>query len=282
MYSLFKLEKFDNWNNLIKYYLDIRKKWNEWIFRGQSNSKWDLETKIERVAYRKYKIPRKKIPHIEAGLLRKFKRQYHIYSNYIPNDNSKIEWLSIMQHHGAPTRLLDFTYSFFVALFFAVENVAPNQYCAIWAVDPQWISDLSKSRLPSYLLEKSLESKEPEIINKIYWHNPPIPLIFAESSIILNQRLTAQQGVFLVPGDITLSFNDNLKAVVNKNECYEHLIKIEIYCTKDFLTDAYEELYRMKLDAVTLFPGIDGFARQLESLILVPNAIWVDENEIAS
>jgi hypothetical protein len=59
-----------------------------------------------------------KAPRIESGLLRRFKRQAHHYISNPPEENDPLEWLALMQHYGAPTRLLDWTYSFFVALYF--------------------------------------------------------------------------------------------------------------------------------------------------------------------
>ena len=60
-----------------------------------------------------------------------------------------IHWglsVSTMQHHGAPTRLLDFTYSVYVAAYFALEN-ADSDGCAVWAVNGPWTLDRARNAL---------------------------------------------------------------------------------------------------------------------------------------
>src|SRR3989304_1877564 len=53
----------------------------------------------------------------------------------------------IMQHYGAPTRLLDFTYSVYVAAYFAVEEAEDD--CVVWAVDGPWVLQPSGALLRS-------------------------------------------------------------------------------------------------------------------------------------
>ena len=52
-----------------------------------------------------------------------------------------MEWLSLMRHYGIPTRLLDWTHSFLVAAYFAVDDADKARDCAIWALDFNLIDD---------------------------------------------------------------------------------------------------------------------------------------------
>ena len=66
-------------------------------------------------------------------------RNAHAYleAHHMPRDT--VEWMALMQHHGAPTRLLDWSTSPYVAAFFALEEaVDPTATCAIWAIDAAW------------------------------------------------------------------------------------------------------------------------------------------------
>lgn len=272
--GLFRIKKLDQWNKLFRYYLSHRREWAGWVFRGQQCSEWGLKTRLERAAQDRFKIPYRDTLRIEDGLLRKFKRELHNYWDHTPEDDQKIECLSIMQHHGAPTRLLDCTYSFFVALFFALEKAEVDKTCAVWGFDANWLGEQARSAVPDAHLRHKWVTKEPKIVNQVVWHSPPLQIIYPDNPFRKNRRLAVQQGVFLVPGDVTRPFIQNLAAIAEPSEGKKHLFKLEIKCTKKLLIDSLNELYRMKLDADTLFPGLDGFARHLEMLISVPNAIW--------
>lgn len=166
--------------NVVKNWHDLDELNNKYVkdekysFRGQSNAGWPLRTSLERVADL-FSIKSIEIPKIEEGLIRRFKREAYLYIGQPPGDNDIMQWLSLMQHHGAPTRLLDWTYSFFIAVFFAVEQVVFNKQghgeCAVWAVDREWLGRQSISQLPeekseSIALDKDL--KEPKTISIIF------------------------------------------------------------------------------------------------------------------
>ena len=130
--------KISSWKDFIDLTSMIEKR-NFWVFRGHSDWNWDLKTTIERAA-EDLGIRFDMLPKLEQGMIHKFKRQYAHFSQDKPEDDDYIEWLSIMQHYGSPTRLLDFTYSIYVALFFAVENSRVDQDGAIWGIDSNWLN----------------------------------------------------------------------------------------------------------------------------------------------
>lgn len=96
----------DSWNR------EIRRFRSDYVFRGLSCAEWPLVTALSRLGgnYRE----------LEAHLLRNF-RKYAQKS--LSLSDSEWNWLAVAQHHGLPTRLMDWTYSPFVALHFATECV---------------------------------------------------------------------------------------------------------------------------------------------------------------
>ena len=59
-----------------------------------------------------------------------------------------MEWLAVMRHYGGPTRLLDWTYSFWIALYFALEKADHNNTCALWALDVRWLKKRVQESIP--------------------------------------------------------------------------------------------------------------------------------------
>jgi hypothetical protein len=97
-------------------------------WRGQADEKWDLWPRLYREGYGKV---------AEADMVNHFILQAKIRHNQTPNDNDFTKWLCLMQHYGLPTRLLDWTTSPLVALFFAIEDEKYDQYDGVvWAIPP--------------------------------------------------------------------------------------------------------------------------------------------------
>jgi len=115
---------------------------NETWFRGQS----DCHDKLSPSIFRADKYD-------EAKMYQEFVRKYPEHSS---SHKTIFEWLTLMQHYGLPTRLLDWTTNLLVALFFAV-NDEKNKDGAVFAFNPG--STLSDDHYLRGFLETLVTSK---------------------------------------------------------------------------------------------------------------------------
>lgn len=269
MHEIIEVDSWDKAKN------EFRKLVNEgvWIFRGQPNE-GELETSLERWIHKNQNKEILDEDSADLYMLTLFKQGAHHYLRscaHLP-DNT-LEWLALMQHHGAPTRLLDFTRSPYIASFFAMDNAFPPEgKCVIWAVNTLLCNKQAVKLLNEQRTEKSgypilsefdygaiLENFE-----EIFISNPNLPqLILPISPDKKNERLTIQQGLFLCPGDPS-SFMENL---YYSGEYEEHVKRIII--SNSCRRDAIEDLKLMNISHATLFPGLDGFARSLSNNIYI-------------
>ncbi|HLN61324.1 MAG TPA: FRG domain-containing protein [Symbiobacteriaceae bacterium] len=120
-----------DWNDLMDQLFDGS--WREdlgryrssFVYRGLPDARWDLRPSLSR--------PERDYTKVETHLLRAFKK--YAKRDAVSEDTI---WnlLAVAQHHGLPTRLLDWTYSPLVALHFATDNVAKfGQDGAVWCVN---------------------------------------------------------------------------------------------------------------------------------------------------
>lgn len=254
----FRKRSFKSWPALRGHYQDKpRTAWYGWAFRGVKDSAWALTSSLERAVVERFEFGWSRMANYEQRTLRAFQRQAHHHINPVPEREDSIQWAALMQHHGAPTRLLDWTYSFYVAAYFAIEDAAPGDECAVWAINYKWLNNTLKQMYPDYLSRES---------HADLWSKAPRAGVYPANPFILNQRLTLQQGCFMAVGDVSKGFLGNYRRMsppIRKAP----LEKWTLRCDKATLRAAFADLHRMNVSRATLFPGLDGFARSLNALL---------------
>lgn len=130
---------------------------HDWLFRGVTDATHPLVAKIGRETTRANKrasisSPFKRIPYSladERAIFSMFRSQALAYIDRAPATH--LEWLAIAQHFGMPTRLLDWTASFLVAAWFAVEKAGDKKGkvdAAIWVTNGVKSIDAEDKRDP--------------------------------------------------------------------------------------------------------------------------------------
>jgi len=276
----------ESWSENTKLLDCVRRKGGIWVFRGQGDASWSPSTRLERDAAR-YGCSSYFIPNRERNILMGFQRRAHRFEPKLPDLNNPVEWLSFLQHHGGSTRLLDFTDSFYVAAFFAMETSIVDS--AIWAVN---INNLAKSpKFPGLDLEslpyQAMVEQHKTMANSYIGKNEGgEDLILVIDPFLQHDRLWIQQGSFLFPCNKESSFEKNLcatfglgfESLVTDNARRIKLDELEgfdfsavsilkIIIPKTVHPKALYDLRDMNVTPATLFPGLDGFARSLNLLM---------------
>lgn len=262
-----------------------------WIFRGQEKASWELKTNIERVA-EQFACPQFGIEIPEKEILREFKRRAHHYIPNVSKDMGLIDWLSLIQHHGGPTRLLDCTHSFYIASFFALENA--TETAAVWCINQKFIRRAFNYSSPGSVFQDietytgSCQNEmnsyfEEGFSNKIYSERYPVVVVEPKK---LNERMSIQKGVFLYPMSLENTFEQSLSKalelspenlpklnpeIVSQDNLDANLVEnsslIKIIIERTNHKEALTDLERMNITSATLFPGIDGYSRSLKFLM---------------
>ena len=187
-----------------------------WIFRGQADSKWGLVTTLERAADRLGCSPEMRV-NGEDSILREFQRRAHHFVDP-PDFEDRLEWLALLQHHGSPTRLLDFTHSFYAAVFFALDNAVSD--AAVWAINRRMVDRVVSERVErdvSRLRTQDLNGAYIQLCNEVGRQEMTSRLVVAVEPERMNERLAAQQGLFLFAFDLGVSFEENLAETFRLN-----------------------------------------------------------------
>jgi len=241
------IESWDEFDTLVR---DL----DGWAFRGQRKASWKLFSSLSR--YLHDFVPDHTLwEKREARAMRIFRRKAHNFINDTRALESDLRCLALMQHHGAPTRLLDFTKSPYVAAFFALESAIDD--ASIYAINTPILWHKSPTDL-SDLTYETIDPREPGRFNTFFANNR-YELVWTGEPRAMDRRLLAQSGTFVVPGVLDRPVEDILLSYHSQ----EPLIRKFILPARKIRNTFMRSLYRMNITNATLFPDLEGLAKSV-------------------
>jgi hypothetical protein len=276
--------RVSNWEDTRR----IGKSLKRWLFRGQEKAEWSLKSSLER-AFESRGIPITRTDPNEEVILINFKSAAHLFSANVPKDEDTIAWLTLIRHHGGPTRLLDFTESFYVAAYFALDGATED--CAIWAFNRidlmSRVTDVIDRLCKQLKIDSSISISRrlDEILIRAIRGNVKKNLVITMGPSQRSERQFLQQGLAMIPFNLQEGYMGALLGsfdppgrMPDENHMrevrFEELLRVlqnsklvKIVMTKDCFLDARLDLEQMNINGATLFRGLDGLGKHLYDVL---------------
>lgn len=252
-----KTIKLESWKEFDEHVEKMRHR--QWVFRGQTDISWELKSSLYRlfedvqpiIKEAKGKTKKFAKDKHEGLLIEQFQANAHLYLRSLPDINDKLEWLALMQHFSAPTRLLDVSFSPNIASYFALESGSDE--CCVFAFNHMMLKELDDEAL-------DIDGYTSKVFEG---HKGDKSFIIPYEPSRTNERLVAQQGLFLVPSTNYETINSILDQYGGGEEvCFRFVI------SRSMRYEGIQRLRRMNITSATLFPGIDGFCKSLKFQVL--------------
>ncbi len=230
----------------------IRRFRSNFVYRGMSDAGGDLRTGLMKLGGN--------IAEVEFHILRNFKK--YARQDAVQGD-SVWNWLAVAQHHGVPTRLLDWSYSPYVALHFATEEL--DRYdCdgVIWCVNYVEVHRLLPAPLRRVLTDERSNAFTVEMLERAVPSLAALQTLTSEAFAVfleppsLDQRIVNQFSIF--------SLMSSPEPRLDEWLVKEHAGLVRrIVIPAELKWEARDKLDQANITERVLFPGLDGLARWL-------------------
>lgn len=226
---------------------------SNFVYRGVDDESFNLESSFYRL--------KKSATNIESHIIRNFIKYT---KTELPNNYSIWDFLSIAQHHGLPTRLLDWSFSPYVALHFATSDLSKfDKDAAIWCInmvdvhktlDPRYKNALEEegsyvftTEMMAKLDDKLLDFDSTSVGQRLCFFEPPS----------IDGRIINQFALFSIINNPNITINDWL---VNNTT----VLSQKIIIPSSIKWEVRDKLDQMNITERVLFPGIDGISTWLK------------------
>jgi FRG domain len=235
----------DSWHT------DLQRHRSRFAFRGRNDAREDLRTSLMRLGGSARVL--------EGQLLRNFRK--YAARGAVPAD-SVWNWLALGQHHGLPTRLLDWTYSPYVALHFATGDLAQFardgvvwmlDYALAHALAPEELRQRLESEGADVFTTEMLASSAPALGALRSLADEPFAVFFEPPSF--DDRIVNQYALFSMLSDPALALDSWLaeRPDLGRRVVVPAALKWEVR----------DKLDQANINERVLFPGLDGLSSWL-------------------
>ena len=259
------MDRAQSWTELIEqlyegaWSADLQRFRSPYAFRGLECGNHDLSTSLVRLSGAKVDASV-----LEQSLLRNFRKYAHAKaSNGV---DSIWHWLALAQHHGLPTRLVDWTYSPFVALHFATANPAAfGRDGLVWCVNFIKAHELLPKQLRTLLERDHSDALTVEMLDAFdslrafdsLSRDPFVAFIEPPS---LDDRILNQFALFSIVSSPGIGLDDWIGR-------HSQLVR-RVVIPAELKWEIRDKLDQANINERTLFPGLDGLSRWLERYYL--------------
>lgn len=241
---------------------------NHYVYRGHADASWSLQSSLERILASHW--PKEGTRKFEDYTLQKFKQKFHLFDRENARPKHKLGWLALMQHYGVPTRLLDFTESPYVALYFAIEGYAGQGEgdFAVYAIDYKGLMDVSiqivRKKVPSFpSTQEELYASQEYSFDKVI-DKQKYPIVLIAEPTLSNSRLHRQAGSFLLAGDSRRRIEDILAS-----KDYSGTTIRKYIISHRFYKSIFALLRKMNLTSSSVYGDLSGLALAIKMEMLV-------------